>query len=60
MAAGWAGDGVVQDQIDATVKDGAAVLRVGCLKVQSLPIARAAKHRFRKRVGLRFPEFGCA
>lgn len=27
MATGWAGDGAVQDQIDATVKDGIARVR---------------------------------
>ncbi len=38
MATGWAGDGAVQDQIDATVKDG--VLRVQ----QSLRSGPAATH----------------
>jgi phage/conjugal plasmid C-4 type zinc finger TraR family protein len=38
MATGWAGDGAVQDQIDATVKD-------GVLRAQSrLPTGPAASH----------------
>jgi hypothetical protein len=30
MASGWAGDGAVQDQIDATIKDGVSL----CVKCQ--------------------------
>jgi phage/conjugal plasmid C-4 type zinc finger TraR family protein len=38
MATGWAGDGAVQDQIDATVKD-------GILRAQSrLPTGPSATH----------------
>jgi RNA polymerase-binding transcription factor DksA len=38
MATGWAGDGAVQDQIDATVKDGVR-------RVQSqLPTGRSLTH----------------
>jgi len=38
MATGWAGDGAVQDQIDATVKDGIS-------RAQSrLPLGQGATH----------------
>jgi phage/conjugal plasmid C-4 type zinc finger TraR family protein len=38
MATGWAGDGAVQDQIDATVKDGINRVR------SKLPKGKSLKH----------------
>jgi len=37
MATGWAGDGAVQDQIDATVKDG--ILRAKSRLAQGSPLS---------------------
>jgi phage/conjugal plasmid C-4 type zinc finger TraR family protein len=41
MATGWAGDGAVQDQIDATIKDG--VLRARSRLPQGTALAACAK-----------------
>ena len=38
MATGWAGDGAVQDQIDATIKDGIARAR------SRLPVGESLHH----------------
>ena len=38
MATGWAGDGAVQDQIDATIKDGIQRVR------DQLPQGKSLKH----------------
>jgi len=48
MATGWAGDGAVQDQIDATVKDGIKRVR------SKLPKGPSLKHC--EECGLPIPE----
>jgi len=48
MATGWAGDGAVQDQIDATVKDGIKRAR------SKLPKGESQKHC--EECGMKIPE----
>ena len=61
MATGWAGDGAVQDQIDATVKDGIrraqSQLPTGAGSAELRPVRRDDS---RKPGALRFPAYVCA
>ena len=60
MAGGWARDGAVQDQIDASVKDAIKRVRSQLPRVKAGTTARSAIARFRWRAGRRCPGCGCA
>ena len=60
MATGWAGDGAVQDQIDATVDDAIARARRQLRQGPVWNTVRNATRRFRWRVVRRCLGFGCA
>ena len=49
MATGWAGDGAVQDQIDATVEDASSARAASCRRARASSTARNATRRFPKR-----------
>ena len=55
MATGWAQDGAVQDQIDATVKDGSSARRAGCRAGLRSNRARIAAPEFPRHDARRFP-----